>query len=299
MSALYRTNADRIFDIVNFILITIIVLIVFYPLYYIIIASITSPDLINSGDVWLYPRDITFIGYERIMEDSRIWQGYANSLFYTIFGTALNVSITIMAGYALSRKDFYIRNYVMIFLIITMYVRGGLIPRFILVKSLGLLDTRAVMIILGAATVYNVIVTRSFFQATIPDELKDAAFVDGCTNFKFFFKIVLPLSRAIVAVMVVFYGVAHWNQYFRAMIFLNSYDLYPLQIILRDILIKNQVTQSMLDLTSELTKSQEDLAAASIIKYGLIIVSSVPMLILYPLAQKYFVKGVMIGSIKG
>ncbi len=299
MSELYKTNTDKIFDIVNFILITIIVLTVFYPLYYVAIASISSPDLINSGSVWLYPKDITFIGYEKIMEDSRIWRGYANSLFYTIVGTALNVSITIMAGYALSRKDFYIRNYVMIFLIITMYLRGGLIPEFMVVNGLNLIDTRAVMIIMGAATVYNVIVTRSFFQANIPDELKDAAFVDGCTNFKFFFKIILPLSKAIIAVMVVFYGVAHWNQYFRAMIYLNSYDLYPLQIILREILIKNQVTQSMLDLTSELTKTQEDITAASIIKYGLIIVSSIPMLILYPVAQKYFVKGVMIGSIKG
>lgn len=299
MNNIARSSSDTIFDITNMILITLVVFLVFYPLYFVIIASVSNPNLVNTGQVWLWPKDVTLMGYEKIFEDTRIWQGYANSLFYTIVGTMLNIVVTIMAGYALSRKDFYIRNFIMIFLIATMYFKGGLIPTFLVVKGLNLVDTRTVMIVLHLATVYNIIITRTFFQNTIPDELREAAFVDGCTNFNFFFKIVIPLSKAIIAVNVVFYAVAHWNRYFSAMIYLDSRELFPLQIILRDILVKNQLTDGMVNEFAEMFATEEDLMAGQIIKYGLIIVSSIPMLILYPIAQKYFVKGVMIGSVKG
>lgn len=291
-----RSKEDKIFDLINIFLVAIMVILVVYPLYFIVIASISNPNLIYEGKVWLLPKDITFEGYQRIFSDSKIWLGYKNSIIYTFVGTIVNVSCTLMAAYALSRRDLYGRNLIMFLFLFTMFFSGGLIPTYLVVKNLGLLNTMWALILPKAVAVWNVIVARTFFQTTIPNELLEAAKIDGCSDAKFFWKIVLPLSKPIVAVMVLFYAVGHWNSYFDALIYLNNEDLYPLQLILRNILIQNEAsTQMMSDIDSLAAKQR----VSELIKYGVIIVASIPLLVLYPFVQKYFVKGVMIGGIKG
>lgn len=291
-----RSKEDKIFDFINIFLVAIMVILVVYPLYFIVIASISNPNLIYEGKVWLLPKDITFEGYQRIFSDSKIWLGYKNSIVYTFVGTLVNVSCTLMAAYALSRKDLYGRNIIMFLFLFTMFFSGGLIPTYLVVKNLGLLNTMWALILPKAVAVWNVIVARTYFQTTIPNELLEAAKMDGCSDAKFFWKIVIPLSKPIVAVMVLFYAVGHWNSYFDALIYLNNEDLYPLQLILRNILIQNEAsTQMMSDIDSLAAKQR----VSELIKYGVIIVASIPLLILYPFVQKYFVKGVMIGGIKG
>ncbi|KIL45188.1 carbohydrate ABC transporter permease [Jeotgalibacillus soli] len=291
-----RSKEDKIFDLINIFLVAIMVILVVYPLYFIVIASISNPDMIYEGKVWLLPKDITFEGYQRIFSDSKIWLGYKNSIIYTFVGTLVNVSCTLMAAYALSRRDLYGRNLIMFLFLFTMFFSGGLIPTYLVVKDLGLLNTMWALILPKAVAVWNVIVARTYFQTSIPNELLEAAKIDGCSDAKFFWKIVLPLSKPIVAVMVLFYAVGHWNSYFDALIYLNNEDLYPLQLILRNILIQNEAsTQMMSDIDSLAAKQR----VSELIKYGVIIVASIPLLVLYPFVQKYFVKGVMIGGIKG
>lgn len=291
-----RSKEDKIFDLINIFLVAIMVILVVYPLYFIVIASISNPNMIYEGKVWLLPKDITFEGYQRIFSDSKIWLGYKNSIIYTFVGTLVNVSCTLMAAYALSRRDLYGRNLIMFLFLFTMFFSGGLIPTYLVVKNLGLLNTMWALILPKAVAVWNVIVARTFFQTSIPNELLEAAKIDGCSDAKFFWKIVLPLSKPIVAVMVLFYAVGHWNSYFDALIYLNNEDLYPLQLILRNILIQNEAsTQMMSDIDSLAAKQR----VSELIKYGVIIVASIPLLVLYPFVQKYFVKGVMVGGIKG
>lgn len=291
-----RSKEDKIFDLINIFLVAIMVILVVYPLYFIVIASISNPNLIYEGKVWLLPKDITFEGYLRIFSDSKIWLGYKNSIIYTFVGTLVNVSCTLMAAYALSRRDLYGRNLIMFLFLFTMFFSGGLIPTYLVVKNLGLLNTMWALILPKAVAVWNVIVARTYFQTSIPNELLEAAKMDGCSDAKFFWKIVIPLSKPIVAVMVLFYAVGHWNSYFDALIYLNNEDLYPLQLILRNILIQNEAsTQMMSDIDSLAAKQR----VSELIKYGVIIVASIPLLVLYPFVQKYFVKGVMIGGIKG
>jgi putative aldouronate transport system permease protein len=291
-----RSREDKIFDAVNITLLTLMLLAILYPLYFIVIASISNPDRIFAGDVWLYPVEITFEGYSRIFSDGKIWTGYKNTIIYTVLGTTLNVALTLTAAYALSRKDFYGRNFFMIMFVFTMFFSGGLIPTYLVVQNLGMVNTMWAMIIPKAVAIWNIIVARTFFQATIPDEMLEAAKVDGCSNTKFFTKIVLPLSKPIIAVMVLFYAVGHWNSYFDALIYLNNESLYPLQLILRNILIQNEAAATMV---SDLESVAAQQRIADLIKYGVIIVGSLPLLIVYPFIQKYFVQGVMIGGIKG
>jgi putative aldouronate transport system permease protein len=291
-----RSKEDRVFDAINVFLVTLIVILVIYPLYFIVIASFSDPNMIYEGKVWLLPKEITFEGYERIFRDSKIWVGYKNSLIYTVVGTIVNVSFTLMAAYALSRKDLYGRNAIMFLFLMTMFFSGGLIPTYLVVKNLGLLNTMWALILPKAVAVWNVIVAKTYFESSIPNELLEAAKMDGCSDAKFFWKIVLPLSKPIVAVMVLFYAVGHWNSYFDALIYLNNEDLYPLQLILRNILIQNEASTMMISDLESLAAKQR---VSELIKYGVIIVASVPLLIIYPFVQKYFVKGVMIGGIKG
>lgn len=287
---------DRIFNIINTFFLLLIGLVVYYPLHFVLIASISDPNAVNSGEVWFLPVKMSLLGYQKIFEDARIWQGYTNTIIYTLGGTLLGLTNTILAAYALSRKDLYGRKIIMLYFMITMYFGGGLIPTYMLINKLGLYNTPLLMILLGSVNVWNLIVAKTFFQTTIPDELLDAARIDGCSNWRFFTSIVLPLSKSILAVIALYYAVAQWNQFFSALIYLSDRKLQPLQIVLRDILINNQlIKDSMMD--------YEDLAEreliAEYIKYGVIVVSSLPMLIIYPFLQKYFVKGVMIGAIKG
>lgn len=290
-----KSFGDRAFDTFNVLFFLIMLFLVLYPLYFMVISSFSDPAEVNAGNVWFYPKGIDFSGYQTIFEHSQLWLGYRNSIVYTALGTALNVLLTITGGYALSRKDLAGRNVFTLLIVFTMFFNGGLIPTYLVVKDLGMLDTMWALIVPNAITVYNLIIVRTFFQQTIPDELLEAANMDGCGNMRFFLKIVLPLSKPIIAVVVLFCAVAHWNAYFPALIYLSKEHLYPLQLVLREILIMSQAQD--MAMSPEDMMDQQNLA--ELIKYGVIIIASLPVLVLYPFLQKYFVKGIMIGSIKG
>lgn len=291
-----RSRGDKIFDALNVTFLTIILLIILYPLYLIVIASFSDPNYVNTGEVLFWPIGFNVEGYQRIFQDPDIWTGYKNTLIYTSLGATISVGLTLTGGYALSRKDLVGRSVILFFIVLTMFFDGGMIPTYLLVKDLGMVNTIWAIVIPSAIGVYHLIVTRTFFQSTIPDELLEAAFMDGCTNIKFFIRIVLPLSLPIIAVMTLFYAVMQWNSFFPALVYLRNHELFPLQLILRDILVSNQVQGQM---AGDLEEIAEQQYLANLIKYGVIIVSSLPVLVLYPFLQRYFVKGVMIGSIKG
>ena len=291
------SKQDRVFDIVNYSILAIVLFVLIYPLYFVVISSISDPALVNTGRITWYPRGINFDGYEKVFSDRALVTGYKNTFLYTTVGILVNVSITLLAGYSLSRKDLKGRSIISKLIVFTMLFQGGLIPLYIVVKKLGLLDTFMAMILPTAVAIWNVIVARTFFQVTVPDELLDASRVDGCTNRRFFFSIVLPTSQALIAVQVLFYGVFHWNSFFQALIFLYDPDRYPLQLVLREILIRQQMSQMMQ--TTDPRELAELEILAELIKYAAIIVSSIPILLLYPFVQRYFVSGVMIGAIKG
>ena len=291
--------SDRIFDLVCNLFLILFVIAVFYPLYFVLVASFTEPTIVNSGEVLLYPKEFTLAGYEAVFKNKDVWIGYANTIFYTVLGTTLGTATVVMAGYALSRKDLIGRNVIMKLLIFTMYFSGGTIPLYLVVKNIGLLDSRLLLIILGSVSVYNIIVVRSFMANNIPDELVDAAIIDGCGQGIFFAKIVVPLSKAVISVMVLYIAVTHWNSYFNAMIFLVDDKKYPLQLFLRQILLQ---ASSAANVGEELLDPEEVAymqTMAQVIKYSLIVVATAPILCVYPFIQKYFVKGVMIGSVKG
>lgn len=296
------TKADKIFMAFNYVFIILAVGIVLYPLIYIISASISDPQYVNSGEMWLLPKGFTMEGYKTILENNSIWRGYLNTIYYTALGTSINLVVTLPAAYALSRPDFYGHRAFTTFLLITMFVSGGLIPSYLLIKNLGMLNTVWALVLPGAASVYNIVVTRTFFQSTIPREMEEAAIIDGCSDFKLFMKIVLPLSTPIIAVMALFYGVGHWNGFFSALIYLSDKSMYPLQMVLREILVlqdmsSNSIGGTMTSEMAELMYSKQQLAA--VIKYGVMIVSTLPIIAVYPFLQKYFVKGMMVGSVKG
>lgn len=298
MNNITRTKSDKIFDTFNVIFFIIIVLLIIYPLYFMIIASFSDPGLVNTGNVWLWPKNVTFEGYRVIFQNDQIWTGYKNSIIYTVVGTTINVILTIAGGYALSRKDLIGRNYMMFFITFTMFFSGGLIPTYLLVRDLGLVNTMWALIIPGAVSAYNLIIVKTFFEANIPDELLEAGIMDGCSNMTFFLKIAIPLSKPIIAVMILFHAVGHWNQYFAALIYIRDASLYPLQLVLREILIVEQ-SRDLSEVGAAILDDTGRANIASLIQYGVIIVASVPMLVLYPFVQKHFIKGVMIGSIKG
>lgn len=296
MNAIKTSREDRRFDIFSYGILFLFLLLVAYPLYFVVIASISKPYDVLNGNVLFLPRNITFDGYMRIFRDDRIWTGYGNTIYYTVLGTFLNIALTMMLAFPLSRRTFSGTKAIMVLMLITMYVGGGLIPEYLLIKNLGLRDTRALIIILGAVSVYNVIIAVNFLKLNIPVELEQAAAIDGCSDFTFFFQIILPLSSAIIAVLVIYYGVGRWNDYFTAMIYLNKTEMFPLQLVLKSILVQ---TQSMTAMTDDIALMEEAHRITEQIKYGVIIIASAPILALYPFVQKYFIKGVMIGSIKG
>ncbi|AEE97004.1 carbohydrate ABC transporter permease [Mahella australiensis] len=296
MGKIKRTRADVIFNAVNNTFLIICLIVVLYPLIYIVSASFSSPQAVTSGKVWLFPVDFSLAGYKAVFENDYILTGYGNTIIYTVVGTAVNLVMTVLAAYPLSRKDFYGRDAFMFLFAFTMIFNGGLIPTYLLVSQLGLINTRWALIIPGAISVWNVIITRTYYQNTIPDELLEAAQLDGCSDIQFIWSVVLPLSKAITAVLVLFYGVGHWNEFFNAFIYLSKKELYPLQIVLRDILIMNSIDPNMVADTELMVAKQ---GLADLLKYSLIVVASVPVLCIYPFVQKYFVKGVMIGAIKG
>ncbi len=299
-SAKRRSQSDKIYDFVLFILLTIVFLVVLYPLYFIVISSISDPIRVSQGKVFFLPVGITLDGYKAVFKEGSVLNGYKNSLIYTIVGIAINVVCTVPTGYALSRRDFFARKPITFFYLVTMFISGGIIPSFLVVKATGLMNSMWALVIPGAVTVYNLIVCRTFFQTNIPDELLDAARLDGCGNTHFFFRIVIPLSGAIIAIMVLYYGVGHWNAYFSALIYIYDRDKWPLQMELRNVLIQNSVVMTKAVMSPEELAEKARLEAISaLMKYSLIVVASVPMMVLYPFIQKHFVKGVMIGSVKG
>lgn len=295
------TGSDKFFTVFVYLFLVGALVVVAYPLLYILSASVSDPVAVNSGRMLLFPRGFTFEGYRTIFENNALWRGYGNTIFYTALGTSINLFVTIPAGYALSRPDFIGKNFVTKLMMVTMFVGGGLIPSYILVTGLGLGNSVWALVLPNAASVYNIIVTRTFFQSTIPIEIEEAAIMDGASYFRRFFSIVLPLSKPILAVMALFYGVGHWNSYFNALIYISDRSKYPLQMILREILVLQDMSSNpTLQMTGEMAEflySQQQLG--QVIQYGVMIVSTLPLIIVYPFLQKYFVKGVMIGSLKG
>ncbi|WP_028548396.1 carbohydrate ABC transporter permease [Paenibacillus sp. UNC451MF] len=291
-----ETKSDQLFTFINYTILSLFLITILYPLIYVVSASISSSEAVISGKVWLWPVNPSLDGYSAVFKHKLIWSGFMNSIYYTVAGTLINVVMTILAAYPLSRKDFYGKNVFMFLFVFTMMFSGGLIPTYMLVKDLGLLNTTWSMLLPGALGVWNMIITRTYFQTTIPDELLEASQLDGCTDFQFIWKIVLPLSGPIIAVIALFYAVGHWNSYFNALIYLKKQSLYPLQLVLRDILVQNDVDMNMLVDVAEQAKRE---GLRELLKYSLIVVATVPLLVVYPFVQKYFVKGIMIGSLKG
>lgn len=292
---------DRTFAAVNGGFVILLVGIVLYPLIYIVSASVSDPLEVNSGNVWLLPKGLTFEGYARVFENHEIWSGYRNTIGYTLLGTLINLTLTLPCAYALSRTHLSGRHIVLGIMLLTMFIQGGLIPTYLLVKQLGLLDTIWAVMIPNAVSVWNLIIARTFFQSSVPKELTDTAQMDGCTDFRLFFSVVVPLSAPLIAVMALFYGVSHWNQYFGALIYLSDRSLFPLQLILREILILNEMSAEMMmeGESEQLLALAEQAKYADLVKYAVLIVSSLPVILIYPFLQRFFVKGVLVGSIKG
>lgn len=286
---------DKIFGAVIIILSILIFIIIAYPLWFIIIASISNSNLVNLGKVTFWPRDINFYGFKQILEDSRIWKGYANTILYVVAGTALNMVVTMPAAYALSRRNFKARNKVMLYFVFTMFFSGGLVPLYMTVSSLNLISTKTILIIFVAVNTYNLIIARTFIQNSIPEDLYEAAVLDGCSHMTYFMKVVLPLSKAVNSVLILYYAVFHWNDYFNALIFNSKAENAPLQIVLREILLLNQAFAS----GNGGVQGGYGQSSADQVKYAVIIVSTIPILCVYPFIQKYFEKGVMIGAVKG
>lgn len=287
---------DKAFIIINYTLLTLFALIVLYPLYYVVIASISDPQAVISGETIWRPIRPTLRGYAAVFKNSKIVSGFLNSLFYLFASIVLNLVMTMLCAYPLSRKEFRARHFFSMFFIFTMYFSGGLVPSYLLINKLGMLNTRWSIIIPTAMSTYNMIICRTFLVNSIPDELYEASQMDGCTPFKYLMKVILPLSKPILAVLALYYGVAKWNSYFDAMLYLNKQSLQPLTIVLREILILSKVDMTQVADASAMVKMQ---GMAELLKYSTIVVASVPVLLMYPFVQKHLVKGAMIGSVKG
>ncbi len=292
-----KITQDTIVYFINYILLTVLLVVVLYPLIYIISCSFSSGDALMSGRVKLFPVDLTLQSYKAVFKYQSIWTGYRNSIIYAIVGTLISMVLTLFAAYPLSRDDFRGKKIFTVIILFTMMFSGGLIPTYLLVKNLDLMDTIWAVVLPGAVNAYNIIVARTFFANTIPKELQEAAEMDGCTDFRFFVRIVIPLSTPIIAVLSLWVVVGLWNSYFGPMIYLNSQEKYPLQLVLRRILLLSQVNLNQSFIDAETIRMNQYLG--EMLKYGTIIISTLPLMIVYPFVQKYFVKGVMIGSVKG
>ena len=289
-----RSGSDRAFDIALAVICGLIFISVLYPLYFVVLASFSDPIQVAGGKVWLWTNKPTLEGYKKVFEYEKLWVGYRNTIVYAVVGVAAHLLVTIPAAYALSRKDAMLRGPIMMLFTITMFFGGGIVPTYLIYKSFGMLDTIWVMTLPGCVSVYNLIIARTFFQSNIPGELLDAARIDGCDDFRFFAQIVVPLSSAIIAVVMLYQVVGIWNSYMDGLLYLSSDSKIPLQLVLREILVKNSVDGGQMGMgDDELENLKEQM------KYCVIVVSTLPMMILYPFVQKFFTKGVMIGSIKG
>ena len=291
-----KLKSDRVFDFIIYGIAIVLTLLALYPMYFILIASISDPNLVAKGEILFLPRGITLEGYEHLMSMTNLWVGYGNTILYTIAGTLIMLAVNIPVAYALSRKDLVGRGVFTLFFVFPMFFGGGLIPTFIIINNwFHMLDTFTVMVLPFSVIAYYIIVARTFFNTSLPGELWDAAQIDGCGNLRYFFTIVLPLSKAIIAVIALWAAVGHWNSYFNAMIYLRSPERYPLQLVMRNILINNEMAASAMTGSAAAEVNRK----ANLIKYGAIVVSSLPIMCMYPFVQKYFNQGVMIGALKG
>ena len=293
-----QTRGDKVFGVINTIFIVFITIITLYPLIYVCSASISSPASVTSGRMWLWPTDITLEGYKRILKNTEIWMGYVNTILYTVVNVAISLAVTLPAAYALTVKSLPGRKFIVFVFSVTMFFSGGMIPLYVVCRNLGLVNTLWAVILPSATSMWYIILTRTFFQSTIPHELEEASEIDGCSVFATFLRIVIPLSAPIIAVMALYFGVGRWNSYFGEMIFLRDRTKFPLQLFLREILIVATFNQENASNADAITMA-EQLRIASIIKYATMIVATLPVIAAYPFIQRYFVKGVMIGSIKG
>lgn len=291
-----KSLSDKIFDVINLLIMLLMLVIFLWPLWFVVIASISDPNLVNMGQVLIFPKGINFDGYVRILEYKELWVGYGNSIFYTVVGTAISLLLSIFLAYPLSDRDFKPRKYIMLFVMITMYFSGGLIPTYLLLNNLEIVNTRWAMIIPGLISVYNCLIIRSYFMNSIPGELKEAATLDGANPAQYLFRVVLPLSKSVFAVVGLYYAVGYWNNYTKGLYYIYDRDLMPLQNILRDLLMS---TKMLVDVTMDPEVAQMMFEQAQSMKYGVIIVAALPMMMLYPFIQKHFVKGVMVGAVKG
>lgn len=290
-----RSRGDFIFDSVLIIISVLIIFVIAYPLYFIIIASFSQPEAVLGGKIRFLPIGFNVESYKMVLEERKVWIGYRNTMLYTVLGTCINLVITTLAAYPLSRKDMPFRGKLTFVASFTMLFGGGMIPVYLVVRSLGIVDSIWAMVLPNALATYNMLVMKNYFQSSIPEELQEAAAIDGCDHFRVLLRVVLPLSAPILAVITLFYAVGHWNAFFNAIIYLRNQDLYPLQIVLRDILLQN----SLEAVGGDMTGMYEKVMRGETMKYALIIVASLPVIIMYPFVQKYFVKGIMVGAIKG
>ena len=293
--SIHMTIGDRLFDFFVYTIAALLTLLTLYPMYFVLIASISSPALVSAGKVLLFPSGLNLRGYEKLIQNADIWVGYRNTVLYTVVGSIINLVVNIPAAYSLSRKDLPGRKMLTTYFLIPMFFTGGLIPTYMIVRDFNLLDNFWVMVLPFSVITYYIIVARTFFASSLPEEILEAAHIDGCGNLRFFFQMALPLSKAIIAVIALWSAVGHWNAYFNALIYLRSESLQPLQIFLRNILIGNQTLSNM----GTGTAAREAKELADLIKYAIIVISSAPIMSMYPFVQKYFNKGVMIGALKG
>ena len=291
-----KLSSDRAFNTLLLIIVTTFLLLVLYPLIYIVSCSFSSGTAVTTGRVLLWPVDFSLVGYEIVFSHKAVWTGYANTIFYTVVGTILNLFLTILVAYPLARRNFQGKKFFDIYFMIPMFFGGGLIPTYILMSNLGLTDNRWVLIVSGALNIYNMVLMRTYFQNSIPLELLESAKMDGVSDAGYLLRVVLPLSKAIISVITLYYVVAHWNSYFTGMIYLRNRDLFPLQLVLREILNASKIDSTMIQDAAVLAKLS---GAADVMKFALIIVATVPMLVIYPFIQKFFEKGIMVGSVKG
>lgn len=296
ISAIRDSKEDKIlYTVVNVVLVFFLLLVA-YPLIYVVSSSFSSGTAVSTGQVYLWPVDLSFEGYKTVFAHKLIGSAYRNTIFYTLFGTLINVTVTVMCAYPLARRDFPMKKFFSIFFVVIMFFNGGMIPTYMVISKLKMTNTIWSMLLPGAISVYNMILVRTFIKNSIPEALLEAAQIDGCSDAKFFFHILLPLSQPVIAVITLYYAVGHWNSYFNALMYLNDQSLYPLQIILRQILVSNQINlNDMVDVEAMVAKQ----GLADVLKYALIVVSTAPILCVYPFIQRFFIKGVMVGSVKG
>lgn len=295
VKSMKETRADRVFDWINVIFATLVLFVVAYPLIVVLSSSFSDAFALMAGKVWLFPVKPTLDGYKAILQHKQVWTGVYNSVIYTVFGTAVNMIVSVLAAYPLSRKDFSLRGPISLIFAFTMWFSGGLIPTYLLIKSMGLFNSRLVMILPTAMSVWNMIIIRTYFQSNISGELLESAKLDGCDDFRYLAQIAIPLSKPVLAVVCLYYMVANWNVFMNAYLYLQKQELYPIQIVLREILLMGNVEE----IATNATKESQARLMNELLKYSLVIVASLPMILAYPFVQKYFVKGIMIGAVKG